>query len=154
MIDFEDLAIKKEEESNIPKEDWLKILESAKRNMKFNGLGLKEIEELAISSADTSRLNYMLRLFYEACKNNINETTAYEELSESIQNSSFSLTDWIDSFYCISEWCSKRNLKIGFRSMLSYIICASESSDSRSLSINLSSLVLEMLEEHGIDDNS
>lgn len=150
MFDAEKLALDRSIATGIDRVEWAKVLEMVKSQAKFLNLGFNDIEKLVESSATPHQLMVVIRLFYEYSKNQVQEDSAFETLIDLVDESSYSLSDWIEGIELFAHWLAKEGRKTHFKSMLEFLICACEAPDTQSAAFK--DVIQDFLEVHGFDE--
>jgi hypothetical protein len=74
-----------------------------------------------------------------------------ERLFQEVDESNFSLADWLDSLSVLYQWLDQNGLNLSCQDGLGYISCAAKSVGSSSTLIHLSSLVHDFLDQYGCE---
>jgi len=72
-------------------------------------------------------------------------------LLELVDESPFSLRQWVDAFIILGQWLDARGLRASFDDQLGYVSCASEAAGAGANLTTLPGVVSEMLADHGFD---
>ncbi len=72
-------------------------------------------------------------------------------LFQKVDESDFSLIDWVDSLVMLHRWLDRQGLILSPRDSLGYISCAAKSVEDSSLLNHLPSLVHDFLEQYGCE---
>ncbi len=70
---------------------------------------------------------------------------------ESVDESAFSLSEWIDALRCLGHWLDAHGLAMELSDQVGYVCCASTAVDAGANLTHLPSLVSEMLEAYGCE---
>lgn len=70
---------------------------------------------------------------------------------EYVDDSAFSLRDWIDALRCLGHWLDARSLTMQLEDQIGYVSCASMAVDVSANLTHLPSLVDDMLETYGCE---
>lgn len=80
------------------------------------------------------------------------EVPALEKrLLQEVDESSFSLSDWLDSLDILYYWLNQRALVLSLHEGLGYVSCAAKSVGNSSSLVHLPSLVYDFLEQYGCE---
>jgi len=74
-----------------------------------------------------------------------------EDFVTMVDESPFSLKQWLDALKMMGEWLDARGLKLPLRDRLGYISCAADSAGPAGGMDHLPSLVEEMLNQYGCE---
>jgi len=74
-----------------------------------------------------------------------------ETLFRQVDESHFSLVDWVDSLIVIDKWLNHKGASLSLSDRLGYISCAAKSVENSSVLVHLPSLVEEFLKQYGCD---
>ena len=74
-----------------------------------------------------------------------------KNLLQEVDESSFSLADWLDALGVLYKWLDKDGLVLLPEHGLGYVSCAAKSVSSNSTYIHLPSLVQDFLEQYGCE---
>jgi hypothetical protein len=70
-------------------------------------------------------------------------------LLDAVDDSPYSLSQWIDAFIVVGQWMEVRGLRASFGDQLGYVHCACESAGTGANLTTLSAVVSEMLDDYG-----
>lgn len=74
-----------------------------------------------------------------------------ELLLSSVDESSFTLRQWVDALMVLSQWLEVRRLSLSVEDKLGYVCCAAEAVNGSASVATLPAAVDEMLESYGCD---
>jgi hypothetical protein len=74
-----------------------------------------------------------------------------EDLVQQVDESSFSLRQWLEALLTLQAWLAARRLRLPLEEQLGYIGCAAEAAGSGAALSDLPSLVTEMLADYGCE---
>jgi hypothetical protein len=72
-------------------------------------------------------------------------------LLEAVDESPYSLRQWVDAFVVLGQWLDARNSRASFQDQLGYLGCACEAAGAGANLTPLSVVVSEMLDDYGFD---
>ena len=112
----------------------------------------KIVEHLGIENfneqfRDSPNLVAFLKVHFAGVEN----TDARYQLLEAVDESEFSLHQWVDSLTIMLAWLDSRDLELAMKEQISYVCCASEAAGIGANLTHLPSLVTEMLETYGCE---
>jgi hypothetical protein len=70
---------------------------------------------------------------------------------ESVDDSSFSLRNWVEALRVLGHWLDARGLSLSLSDQIGYVACATDAAGAGSNLTHLPSLVEEMLETYGCE---
>ena len=72
-------------------------------------------------------------------------------LLEEVDESDFSLRDWIEALLVLNQWLEERSLNLPFNDNIGYVSCAGASAGAGAHLSHLPSLVADLLEQYGCE---
>jgi hypothetical protein len=72
-------------------------------------------------------------------------------LLEAVDESPYSLRQWVDAFIVLGQWLDARGLRASFQAQLGYLGCACEAAGAGASLTTLSAVVAEMLGDYGFE---
>jgi len=72
-------------------------------------------------------------------------------LTDSADESSFSLRDWVESLIVVGHWLDAHSKELSFEDQIGYICCAGDSAGAGTNLEHLPALVESMLEQYGCE---
>lgn len=72
-------------------------------------------------------------------------------LLDAVDESPYSLGQWIDAIIVVDKWLDERGLEAPFQAQLGYVSCACEAAGAGATLTTLHSVVSEMLADYGFD---
>lgn len=81
----------------------------------------------------------------------LSDQTAVQALFDAVDDSPYSLSQWIDAFVLLGRWMDARGLRSPFQDQLGYVTCACEAAGAGASLTTLPATVSEMLEEYGFE---
>ena len=133
------------------KELWIKSVESSRKTMHSRDMSDDELCKLVSASSSPVSLNIIIKLIYKFTRSNPNGHQAIENLFKSVDDSPYSLHEWIDAVQLFSEWLEERDRESPWPTMLGYLRCCSESPENKDIKNNLVTLLSDMLKAHGYE---
>ena len=97
--------------------------------------------------ADSPKLVDLLEAYFTGDEN----TEVRHQLLEAIDESEFSLHQWVDSLSIVIAWLDNRGLELAMKEQIGYVCCAGEAAGAGANLTHLPSLVAEMLETYGCE---
>ena len=89
--------------------------------------------------------------FLESHFDGIENTLARRQLLEAVDESEFSLHQWVESLSIVKTWLDVRGLVLAMGDQIGYVCCAGEAAGAGASLTHLPSLVAEMLEAYGCE---
>ena len=143
--ELQDLAEAKAEQSGESKDIWFKTLESARTSLKNDMLSDEALEAIARASKSPEKLMVLMRLIYQFTKKHPNDAPIVEQIFRRVNNTQYSLSDWIDAIAYFHSWLTERKLKIDLQPMIRYLTCCTEAPDAAKSGHALVALAEDML---------
>lgn len=84
----------------------------------------------------------------EAC---LPDRGSVRALLDVVDESAYSLRQWVDAFMVVGQWLHARGLRASFQDQLGYVSCACEAAGAGANLTTLTAIVSEMLDEHGFE---
>jgi len=84
----------------------------------------------------------------EAC---LSDRDSVRALLDAVDESPYSLRQWVDAFIIVGQWLDARGLCASFRDQLGYVSCACEAAGAGANLTTLSAVVSEMLDDYGFE---
>lgn len=148
-FDVRALASQRHGQTQHPEVDWMMALESARQSLKFIEIDYESLELLAIASQSPRQFTIVSRLIYQYGKSHPHGRLISELLLSYVNESPFSLTDWVTAIEYFHDWLETRGQKIDFLPMLKYLECCVASQDARESGQTLAALTADMLKVMG-----
>ena len=82
---------------------------------------------------------------------NLTDPERVRALLERVDESPYSLSNWIDAFIVVRQWLDARGLQAAFQNQLGYVDCGCEAAGAGANLTLLPDLVREMLDSYGFD---
>ena len=89
--------------------------------------------------------------FLESHFDGIENTLARRQLLEAVDESEFSLHQWVESLSIVKTWLDVRGLALAMGDQIGYVCCVGEAAGAGASLTHLPSLVAEMLEAYGCE---
>lgn len=107
------------------------------------------VKEIGIDSFLKQFADSPARLAWvEAC---LSEQQSVCALLDAVDDSPYSLRQWVDAFIVVGQWMDARGLRAGFQDQLGYVHCACEAAGAGANLTPLAALVSEMLDSYGFE---
>jgi hypothetical protein len=129
----------------------MKALESARLSLKFIDIDYKSLEILALASRSPAHFTVLSRLIYQYGKSHPNGDQISDVILGMVNNSPFSLPDWIEAIDHFNTWLAENHRKVDFLPMLKYLECCIAAPDARESGQTLTALITDMLNVSGYD---
>jgi len=150
MIDMRSIAEQRSSETGHPVEEWLKIIESGAETASVGQLTDGEFEDFA-RGASCPEVYATAVMFFEAhLQMDPDGEPGFDLLCSFVDESTFSLTDWMTSLHEMNRWIQYHKIQTDFSQVLGYIKCC-DMSLKNSLDGSLPQTVKDMLESEGFD---
>lgn len=79
------------------------------------------------------------------------DPTFRDKLLKEVDESSFTLSDWVDALIAFDQWLDQAGLTLSVQDRLAYVSCAAQSVGSHATLSHLPSLIKDFLEQYGCD---
>ena len=133
------------------REIWIKSVESSRKIMHSRDMSDDELCKLVSASSSPRSFNTITKLIYKFTRTNPNGHQAIENLFSSVDESPYSLHEWIDAVEYFTNWLEERDRESPWPTMLGYLSCCSESPENKDIKNNLTALLSDMLKAHGYE---
>ena len=148
MIEAKKLALEKSKNLEI-QDLWVKHITHVRE-----ALPVKEIKDrdliILIDSCDSpEKLNLMSKIIYNYSKTHASNKKAINLLFKHVDDSIYTLKDWIDAIEVFCKHHFINDIKVNFIKMLGYIFCCNDFSEEKKFQQLLPELVKEMLDKYG-----
>src|SRR5689334_17981561 len=120
-FDVRSLASQKHLETQHPGVEWIIALESARQSLKFIDIDYQSLEYIAVASRSPSQFTVIVRLIYQYGKSHPHGDLVSDLILGYVNDSPFSLSDWMDAIEYFYLWLEKNGRKIDFLPMLQYL---------------------------------
>lgn len=148
-FDVQLLTFKKHHETQHAEVEWSRALETARQSLKFIEMNDLSLEHIALASASPRQFTAIVRLIYQYGKSHPHGARVSDLVLGHVNDSPFSLSDWLDAIEYFYGWLEKNQRNVDFLSMLNYLECCVASQDARESGQTLAALVEDMLRVAG-----
>ncbi len=124
---------------------WFKCIETARGSIHARDLTDSELSKIAKASSTPQSFNTITKLIYRFTRSNPNGHQAVSVLFNSVDNSQYSLSEWIEAIEFFSNWLDERERRTPWPTLLGYLSCCSESPENKDIKHNLTLLLKDML---------
>lgn len=150
-FDVKGLAVQKSLATSESETDWSRALENARQSLRLSEMDDPSLIQIALASRSIPKFIGMIRLIYQYEKSHPGGVSATTVLFKNMNESPFSLSDWIDSVHFFSSWLKENSRQTDFLSMLGYLQCCVASPDAQQGGQTFLALVEDMLKVHGFE---
>jgi hypothetical protein len=133
------------------KDLWMKCLDNARSILHARDITDLELEKIFVASSTPEKFNTVIKLVYEFTRTNPNGHLAVKLLFNQADTSHYTLNDWIEGINFFNSWLLKNDRKTGWKMMLGYLACCSESPENKDVKHKFNDLINDMLKAHGFD---
>lgn len=151
IFNVKSLAAKKHLETGHAEVEWFKALESARQSLEFAQIDFRELELIVHASATPAKFTVMSRLIYQYSKSHLQADRITGVILGLVNDSAFSLVEWIDAIDHFNTWLSEEKRKADFLHMLQYLDCCAASPEAREGGQTLAELLADMLNLAGYE---
>ncbi len=149
--DVRSLAERKHLETQHPLLDWTRAFESARQSLKMIEIDYGTLEQIALASQSPSQFTVIVRLIYQYGKSYPHGKEVADFILDTVNESSFSLPDWLEAIEYFYHWLQKNQRKVDFLPMLKYLECCAAAPDAKEGGQTFSALVEDMLAVAGYE---
>ncbi len=150
-FDVRTLAAQRHRETQHAEVDWIMSLESARQSLKFVEIDYQSLEYLALASRSPGQFTVVVRLIYQYGKSHPHGELISDVILGYVNESPFSLSDWLDAIEYFNGWLEKNGRKIDFLPMLKYLECCIAAPDAKESGQTLGALIQDMLNVIGYE---
>ncbi len=133
------------------KDLWSKSIESARNTIHTRDMSDDELIKIAMGSADPISFNTVIKLIYRFTRTNPNGHQGVECFFNSVDESPYSLSQWIEAIEFFSHWLDENKRTTPWPTLLGYLSCCTESPENKNIKHNLKHLLKDMLETYGYE---
>ncbi len=133
------------------KDLWSKSIESARNIIHTRDMSDDELIKIAMNSNNAISFNVVIKLIYKFTRSNPNGHKGVECFFNSVDESPYSLSQWIEAVEYFSNWLDTNQRTTPWPTLLGYLSCCSESPENKNIKHNLKSLLKDMLEVYGYE---
>jgi len=149
--DVEELARRRAEATGQPYMRWLEALEEGRLLAPSMALAEPDFSTLACACAIPNQFSLMAEAFYEHGKENPSSRTGFELLVEQVDDSPFSLAEWVAACEQLYGWLGHNDRQGAFSTVLGYLQCTAEYVSTTFPHEKFDDLVAEMLDAYGFE---
>ena len=131
-------------------ERWKKAFSEASFQAESAGLNSEQREQLALSCPSPEHYIQIVRLLERYAWSSQSEGIGWHLLLESVDDSDYSLRDWVEALVSFSEYIEEKDGVADLNTMLGYLNCCCEA-DGGSVSLPLIHVLNEMLKQYGFE---
>jgi hypothetical protein len=129
-FDPQTLAALKEQETKHSRVEWSQAFKTARQSLKYRDARNKDLRLIALASSSPAKFTTVTRLMYQYSKLHPLNPPVGEVLLQEVDQSPYSMGDWIDTIDRFHNWLSDRERKVDFLAMLNYLDCCAASSEA------------------------
>jgi hypothetical protein len=151
MQAFEGIAHSRSSSNPTEYQRWRESILFARTSLSVAVLSDEQLLKLSSAASNVLAFNVLAKYLYQSTKSHPDSGKGVAEFFLAVDQSDYSLEEWIDAVFVFDEWLKEKQLQGSWLTMLGYLRCASESPENKSLKLPLSVYLEEMLETHGFD---
>lgn len=151
MEAFEGIAHSKSSSNPTEYHRWRESLRFARSSLSVAVLSDDRLLKLAQASSSIEQFNTLARYLYQSAKAQPDSGLGTHDFFKAVDDSPYSLGEWIEAIHLFDEWLKAHQVQSKFLTMLGYLRCTAESKENDGLKLSLSTLLHEMLQQHGFE---
>lgn len=130
-------------------EEWRKTLDYARTTIPQNVLSDKSLIRLTKGAATIPQTELMVKLLFQDSKERPVGIPAIDHFFKVVDQSNYSLGDWLTVITYFNEWLKTENRTTNFQKMLGYLQCCEDSPENKNIDYKFLDLVSDFLMTHG-----
>lgn len=150
-FDVKAIALQKHQETQQDEKLWLRALESARLSLKMIEISYPDLEQIALASRSPEKFTVITRLIYQYGKSHPHGDQISDIILQMVNESPFSLSDWIDTIDYFYGWLVDHTRKVDFLPMLKFLECSVVSPEAQDAGQTLLALTADMLSNFGYE---
>lgn len=131
-------------------ERWRTAFAEANFHAETAGLKKEQCEQLALSCPSPEHFIHMVKLLERYAWNSQNRGIGWHILLEAVDESDYSLRDWVEALVSFSEYIEDSDGVADLKIMLGYLNCCCEANEG-SVGLPLIHVLNEMLSQYGFE---
>ncbi len=132
--------------------EWQAALDNAKAMTEKFGFEASALCSLAEASASPRRFQLMIdALAVHQASHLDDKKDGWDLLVENVDESPFTLSEWLEAWELFNDWLGKRNRRANFINILGYLACCGQYLEGKAVFPAFCDLLEEMLEEYGFE---
>jgi hypothetical protein len=147
----EDLARLRADATGEAYMQWLDALEEGLVLAQVSRLVGTQFATLANACSSPAQFSLMIEAFHEHRKENPSGHSGYQLLVDQVDDSAFSLSEWVEACERIYSWLANNDRSAPLETILGYLRCSAEYVSTTFPHENLGEIVSEMLDNFGFD---
>lgn len=151
MGELEQLAQKMTKETPSDYQRWKESLQFARSSLSVAVLDDRQFEKLALNSQSISAFNLLAKYLYQSAKTQPDSSRGVTALFQQVDDSIYSLKEWIEAIAFFHEEVEKRGQKTDFLTLLGYLRCCALSPENKTRKRSFCELISEMLDDYGFE---
>lgn len=151
MGELEQLAQKMTKETPSDYQRWKESLQFARSSLSVAVLDDKQFEKIALNSQSIAAFNLLAKYLYQSAKTQPDSSKGVTALFQQVDDSVYSLKEWIEAIAFFHEEIEKRGQKTDFITLLGYLRCCALSPENKTRKRNFCELISEMLDDYGFE---
>ena len=140
-----------EDQGKVNSHDWLQAIDHVRKTQAGRQMSDEEISLLAKASPSVETFLNITREIFKVSRSHPHKRPGIEILLEHVDNSDYSLMDWVYSYEYLNKWLDQENKETDLLTKLGYLQCCAMSQESSDILRTLKSICHEMLENHGFE---
>lgn len=126
-----------------------RAFENARASVSLKDISDEELLKIMSSCSSLEQFSIVFQYLFKAFKSNPNGHTVVTKFFTMVDNSSYSLREWIETIEVFHRWLSEQNRQTDFLKMIGYLQCSDLAPDNREVKHDFKDLVSDMLKTYG-----
>lgn len=129
--------------------EWEKIFTNARASVSIKDISDEELMKIMSSCASVDQFSILFQYLFKTFKSNPNGHQIVVRFFKMVDDSSYSLPEWIETIEVFHNWLCSKGRQTEFSKLIGYLQCSDLAPDNKDTKHVFKDLVLEMLNTHG-----
>lgn len=129
--------------------DWEKAFANARDCVSIKDLSDQELTKIMNACKNLDQFAIIFQYLFKTFKSNPDGHQVVLRFFSMVDNSSYSLSEWIETIEAFHQWLTEKNRKTDFSKLIGYLQCSDLAPDNKEVKHVFKDLVLDMLNTHG-----
>lgn len=129
---------------------WAEVLHHALFSLRGEDIDYPALRQIFLASSTPAQFSNSVRLISQHCRSHPGGKGIFQRWIQAANESTFSLTEWIEALEGFSLWLSQRGHRIDLSNMLRYLECCTQLPDSRNTHAPLGDVLHLAIEKYGV----
>lgn len=126
-----------------------RAFENARASVSLKDISDEELTKILSSCASLEQFSIIFQYLFKAFKSNPNGHSVITKFFTMVDNSSYSLSEWIETIEVFHKWLCGQKRQTDFLKMIGYLQCSDLAPDNREVKHDFKDLVSDMLKTYG-----